>query len=101
MAVLKKASGLNTFGNEIFANQIDRVKLGDNTILMSPLENISLCYVIKGYSYLALQKLYKLRDAILQNQEVQSQLDSAITKSKLIRPLDAPQLDGLVKTIII
>ena len=46
-------TAFNLFGNEIFSNELDRIKIGENTILMNSLGDIFICYVIKGQSFLA------------------------------------------------
>jgi tetratricopeptide (TPR) repeat protein len=63
-------SAFNTFMDEIFSKSIDRVRVGDNTILINPLESFLVCYVIKGQSYPALQKLTQFSKAIRENSEI-------------------------------
>lgn len=89
------------FGKECFAAQLDRISFGDNTILISPIENKSLCYVIKGQSYLAQQKLEELKTKISENADLLNTLDSAIRKNLMLSPTKAPALDGIIKQVFI
>ncbi|MFW9875704.1 MAG: hypothetical protein ACFFG0_21585 [Candidatus Thorarchaeota archaeon] len=63
-------SAFNTFSSEIFSKSIDRIRIGENTILINPVESFLTCYVIKGQSYPALQKLTRFTDAIRENSEI-------------------------------
>ncbi|MHA2039873.1 MAG: tetratricopeptide repeat protein [Promethearchaeota archaeon] len=71
-------SAFNSFSSEIFAKNIDRVKIDENLILISPVDSFFVCYVIKGQSYLALQKLTRFSDAIKWNTEISEALKKSI-----------------------
>ncbi|MHA2088083.1 MAG: tetratricopeptide repeat protein, partial [Promethearchaeota archaeon] len=57
-------SAFNKFSSEIFEKSIDRIKIDENLILIKPVKPFLVCYVIKGQSYPALQKLNRFSDAI-------------------------------------
>ncbi|MHA2400123.1 MAG: tetratricopeptide repeat protein, partial [Promethearchaeota archaeon] len=47
----------NTFSEEVFSKGLDRAKFGDYMLVMDIIGPFSLCYLFKGQSYLAKQKL--------------------------------------------
>ncbi|MFW9866515.1 MAG: toll/interleukin-1 receptor domain-containing protein [Candidatus Thorarchaeota archaeon] len=67
-------SAFNSFSSEIFAKNIDRIKIDENVILIMPVDSFLVCYVIKGQSYPALQKLARFSDAIKWNTEISKAL---------------------------
>ncbi|MFX0027868.1 MAG: hypothetical protein ACFE8B_01545 [Candidatus Hermodarchaeota archaeon] len=71
-------SAFNTFSSEIFSNSIDRIKVKENTILINTVESFLVCYVIKGQSYPALQKLTKFSEAIRENLEIWQALNNSV-----------------------
>ncbi|MFW9824295.1 MAG: hypothetical protein ACFFE4_15235 [Candidatus Thorarchaeota archaeon] len=63
-------SAFDTFSSEVFAESIDRIIIGENLILINPIESFLICYVIKGQSYPGLQKLNRFSNAIKENTEI-------------------------------
>jgi tetratricopeptide (TPR) repeat protein len=89
-------SAFNTFIDEIFSNSIDRIKVKENTILINPIESFLTCYVIKGQSYPALQKLKRFTEAIKENPEIWQALNKSVKTSEMLE-LDKPPV---LKTVI-
>jgi tetratricopeptide (TPR) repeat protein len=89
-------SAFNTFMDEIFSKSIDRIRVGDNTILINPIESFLVCYVIKGQSYPALQKLTRFTEAIRENPEIWQALSKSVKTSEILE-LDKPPA---LKTVI-
>ncbi|MFX1456082.1 MAG: tetratricopeptide repeat protein [Promethearchaeota archaeon] len=89
-------SAFNTFSSEIFSKSIDRIRIGENTILISPIESFLACYVIKGQSYPALQKLTRFSEAIKENSEVWEALNKSVKTSEMLE-LDS---SSALKTVI-
>ncbi len=71
-------SAFNSFSSEIFAKSIDRIKIDENVILIRPVDSYLICYVIKGQSYPALQKLTRFSDAIKWNTEISEALKKSV-----------------------
>ena len=94
-------TAFNTFGHEFFSKTLDRVKFGENTIIMSPLEDKILCYVIKGQTYPAQQKLNKFSEEIINSKEILDTLDKAIVKNTVLSSQNTPILGELVNSIFI
>ncbi|MHA2401111.1 MAG: tetratricopeptide repeat protein [Promethearchaeota archaeon] len=89
-------SALNNISDEIFSKSIDRIKIKENTILIHPIEQFLVCYVIKGQSYPALQKLTRFADAIRENSEIWQALNKSVKTSEVME-LDKPPA---LKTVI-
>jgi tetratricopeptide (TPR) repeat protein len=89
-------SAFNTFMDEIFSKSIDRIRVGENTILINPIESLLACYVIKGQSYPALQKLTRFTEAIRENSEIWQALEKSVKTSEMLE-LDKPPV---LKTVI-
>jgi tetratricopeptide (TPR) repeat protein len=92
-------SAFNTFMDEIFSKSIDRIKVGENTILINPIEPFLACYVIKGQSYLALQKLSRFTEAIKENIEIWQALEKSVKTSEILALDKPPALRTVINEI--
>jgi hypothetical protein len=88
-------SVFNTFSSEFFSESVDRIKMGENLILINPIESFLVCYVIKGQSYPGLQKLNRFSIALKDNTEIWECLNRALQTGKVLE-LDDPQSLGSV-----
>lgn len=89
-------SAFNTFSSELFSKSIDRIRIGENVILINPVGPFLACYVIKGQSYSALQKLTRFTEAIRENLEIWEALNKSVKTSEMLE-LDKPPI---LKTVI-
>jgi tetratricopeptide (TPR) repeat protein len=94
-------SAFNTFSGEIFSKSIDRVKIADNTILINPIEPFLACYIIKGQSYPAQQKLFRFSDAIKTKTEIWEALNRAAKTSEILQLDNPPSLGSTVNEIFL
>jgi tetratricopeptide (TPR) repeat protein len=92
-------SAFNTFSDELFSKSIDRIKIGENTILINPIEQFLACYVIKGQSYPAQQKLTRFSDTIKTTSEIWDALTKALDTGKMLQLDDPPSLRSCVNEI--
>lgn len=92
-------SAFNTFMDEIFSKSIDRIRVGENTILINPVEPFLTCYVIKGQSYPALQKLTRFAEAIRENTEIWEALNKSVKTSEILELDKPPALKTLINEI--
>jgi len=74
-------SVIQTITTEIFDQTLDRIKLKEHTILIRKDESLQACYVFKGQSYSAQQKLSKFINGLKEN----TSLFTAIAGKKNIR----------------
>jgi len=92
-------SAFNTFSDEIFSKSIDRVRIGENTILINTAEPFLACYVIKGQSYPALQKLTRFTETIRENTEIWQALNKAVKTSEMLELNKPPALKTVIDEI--
>ncbi|MFW9822305.1 MAG: tetratricopeptide repeat protein [Candidatus Thorarchaeota archaeon] len=92
-------SAFNTFSSEIFEKSIDRIRIDENVILINPVEQFLVCYVIKGQSYPALQKLNRFSDAIKWKPDIWEALNKAVHTSEVLE-LNNPSSLGEIVTEI-
>ncbi|MHA2182385.1 MAG: hypothetical protein ACXAAH_13280 [Promethearchaeota archaeon] len=64
--------------------------------MINPIEPFFACYVIKGQSYLALQKLTLLTEAIRENSEIWQALNKSVKTNEMLE-LDRP---AALKTVV-
>ena len=92
-------SAFNNFSSEIFSKSIDRIRIGENIILINPIESFLACYVIKGQSYLALQKLTRFTEAIRENSEIWQALNKSVKTSEMLELDNPPALKTVIDEI--
>jgi tetratricopeptide (TPR) repeat protein len=92
-------SAFNTFSSEIFDKSIDRIKIDENVILINPVEQFLVCYVIKGQSYPALQKLNRFSDAIKWKPDIWEALNKAVHTSEVLELNNPVSLGEIVNEI--
>ncbi|MFX1478822.1 MAG: tetratricopeptide repeat protein [Promethearchaeota archaeon] len=64
MIVSKFLTEFNNFNEHIFSKGLDRATFGDYTLMMEPLNSLSVFYLFKGPSYIAKKKLLLLTKQI-------------------------------------
>ncbi|MFW9896238.1 MAG: hypothetical protein ACFFD7_10580 [Candidatus Thorarchaeota archaeon] len=94
-------SAFNTFSDEIFSKSIDRIRIGENTILINPVEPFLACYVIKGQSYPALQKLTRFTEAIRENSEIWQALNKSAKTSEMLELDKPPAFKNVINKIFV
>jgi tetratricopeptide (TPR) repeat protein len=92
-------SAFNTFSSEFFSESIDRIKIGENVILINPVESFLVCYVIRGQSYLGLQKLNRFSDAIKNDNEIWESLNKAVQTGESLEIDNPASLGNVVNEI--
>ncbi|MFW9880412.1 MAG: hypothetical protein ACFFG0_45660 [Candidatus Thorarchaeota archaeon] len=94
-------SAFNTFSDEFFSKGLDRVKFGDDTLLMQSVDAYSIGYLYKGQSYPAKQKLSKFTEGIQNTVSIWQTLERFLKTSQLAELQDIPQIETLIKEIFI
>ncbi|MHA1916487.1 MAG: tetratricopeptide repeat protein [Promethearchaeota archaeon] len=92
-------SAFNTFSSEIFSKSIDRIKMQENFILIKSVESFLVCYVIKGQSYPALQKLSRFSDAIKWKSDIWESLNRATQTNEVLDLNNPPSLGDVINEI--
>lgn len=92
-------SAFNTFSSEIFSESIDRIKIGENIILIKAVESFLVCYVIKGQSYHALKKLNRFSDAIRWKLDIWDALNKAVRTSEVLELKNLSSIGEVINEI--
>jgi hypothetical protein len=94
-------TAINSFISEKFSEGLDRAIFGKHTLLMKPISPFFICYVFKGQSYLAQQRIRYFIEKI-QNDELVWQTFTKFYKlNQEIQLKDIPSLESLIKDIFI
>jgi hypothetical protein len=92
-------SAFESFGDELFSERLDRIKYGENTILMKSLENFSICYLFKGQSYLAQKKLTRFSEKIQEEALIWQTLKKVCKTNQILEIRDVPLLGSIISKI--
>jgi tetratricopeptide (TPR) repeat protein len=90
---------LNSFSSisdEIFSEGLDRAKFGQYTVLMNSIGDFSVCYLFKGQSYLALQKLTDFSRQIQDKPNIWQTLEKFYKTSQVLEIKDIPPLESII-----
>ncbi|MFX1531527.1 MAG: tetratricopeptide repeat protein [Promethearchaeota archaeon] len=89
----------NSISDEYFSEGIDRVKFGQQTALMRSNKPFLICYLFKGQSYKAIQKLDKFASLIQKDASIQKILNKYYQTGQVLELKDFPFLESLIKEI--
>jgi len=90
---------LNSFSSisdEIFSEGLDRAKFGQYTVLINSVGNFSVCYLFKGQSYLALQKITDFTKRIQNESSIWQTLEKFYKASQVLEIKDIPSLEPII-----
>lgn len=94
-------SAFNSISDEVFSEGLDRVKFGQHTVLMEPLANFSVCYLYKGQTYLAKQKLTEFTELIQETASIEQIFEKFEKTSQVLQIKDFPFLKPLITKIFL
>jgi tetratricopeptide (TPR) repeat protein len=86
----------NIFCDQIFSETFDRVKFGQNTVLIATVDSFSICYMFQGQSYSARQKLIHFSEAVRKEPEIIKLLKDAGSKKTEIKVNEIASLEELI-----
>ncbi|MHA2339551.1 MAG: tetratricopeptide repeat protein [Candidatus Hodarchaeales archaeon] len=92
-------SAFTTFSDEFFSEELDRVKFGQYTVILEVIDNFSICYVFKGHSYLAKQKLARFTNRIKSQKIILETLNKFYQTSQVMESKDFPFLEAFITEI--
>ncbi|MFX1554850.1 MAG: hypothetical protein ACFFBV_13050, partial [Promethearchaeota archaeon] len=90
---------INYIISEVFSEGLDRAIFGQYTLLMMPLQPFLVCYIFKGASYYAYNKIKNFLDSIHNDNVIWHSLQKFYQKSKSIQIDDIPSLESLITEI--
>ena len=94
-------SAINSFSGEIFSQGLDRAIFGEYTILMNAISPFIVCYLFKGQSFLAQQRMKQFIDTLQTNKKMWESIKKYYQAHRLIQEEDIPSLDLLVNKVFI
>jgi len=71
-------SALTSFSDEVFAMPLDRIKVGEYIMLMRAELPFLFCYVFKGESYSAMQKMTHFIDSLKIDSQLWNSLETTV-----------------------
>ncbi|MFX1365439.1 MAG: tetratricopeptide repeat protein [Promethearchaeota archaeon] len=94
-------TAVNTFIREQFSEGLDRAIFGEHTLLMNSVSPFLICYVYKGQSYSAQQRIRTFIDKIQNDELVWQTFKKFYQLNQEIQLKDIPSLESLIKEIFI
>jgi len=92
-------TAFNSFSQELFSEGLDRARFGDYIILMESVVNYSVCYLFKGQTYLAKQKLAKFSERIQNIASIWQLLEKFYKTNQVLEIKDSTPLKSLITDI--
>jgi len=92
-------TAFNSFSEELFSEGFDRAKLGQYTVLMESVANFFVCYLFKGQTYLASQKLTRFSERIQSTTSIWQTLERFHNTSQVLELKDSSPLKSLISDI--
>jgi hypothetical protein len=89
-------TAFNSISDEIFSEGLDRVMFGNQTVLMEQVADFSICYLFKGQTYIARQKLKNFVKEMQKNTALWQSLENHYNTSQVLELKDNPQLESLI-----
>ena len=94
-------TAINSFINEKFSEGLDRASFGEYTLLMNSASPFLMCYVYKGQSYSAQQRLRYLIENLQSDNELWGAFEKYFQLNQEIQLKDIPSLEVLITEIFI
>ncbi|MFX1479150.1 MAG: tetratricopeptide repeat protein [Promethearchaeota archaeon] len=92
-------TAFDSISKEVFSEGLDRAKFGNHTILITTIEDLSICYLFKGQSYYAKQKIMNFIERIQNSSTLWQTLTKSICSNQILRLKDHPSLESLIEEI--
>ena len=89
------------FGHEVFSQTLDRIKFETYTFLIRSKDPLTFCYIYKGQSYSAQQKLNELIDDMLSKSTVWDPLLQQVKTGQTLDPDSQATLDALLSDVFL
>ncbi len=92
---------IQKFGHEVFSQALDRIKFETYTLLLRSKDPLTLCYIYKGQSYSAQQKLNEFIDDVLSKSDVWDPLLEQVKTGQTLNPDSQATLDALLSEVFV
>jgi hypothetical protein len=94
-------SAVNSFSDEMFSQGLDRAIFGEYTLIMNAISPFIICYLFKGQSFLAQQRMKHFIDTIQNDKKIWETIKKYYQANRLIQVKDIPSLDLLVNEVFV
>lgn len=94
-------TAFNTFSEEVFSKGLDRAMFGEYMLIMDSVGPFSICYLFKGQSYLAKQKLIQFAHRVQNTSSIWEVLQNFDKTRKTILLSENPVLESLITEIFL
>ncbi len=94
-------TAFNTFSEEVFSKGLDRAKFGEFTLVMDSIGNFTVCYLFKGQSYLAKQKLINFAHRLQNTTPLWDVFTNYHQTHQAITLSENPALESLLREIFV
>ncbi|MFX0082772.1 MAG: tetratricopeptide repeat protein [Candidatus Hodarchaeota archaeon] len=94
-------TAINSFINEKFSEGLDRATFGEHTLLMNSVSPFLMCYVYKGQSYSAQQRIRYFIDELQKDKDAWQTFRDFYRLNKEIQVKDIPSLELMITKIFI
>ncbi|MHA2471946.1 MAG: hypothetical protein ACXAES_01795 [Promethearchaeota archaeon] len=94
-------SAFNSFSEELFSMGLDRAKFGEFTIVMDSINSFSVCYLFKGQSYLAKQKILQFAHRIQNTTSIWQVFTNFHKIQQTITLKENPIIESLITEVFI
>jgi len=89
-------SSYNIYCDQIFSETFDRVKLGQYTVLINSVEDLFICYLFRGQTYSAQQKVKHFSEILNRNTHLIEIFKSAQNDGRIIQVENNPIIEELI-----
>ncbi|MBN1800775.1 MAG: hypothetical protein JW891_04670 [Candidatus Lokiarchaeota archaeon] len=94
-------SVFNTFIVETFSEGLDRANFGQYTLLVKPFLSFLFCYIFKGHSYCAQQKIHNFLDSLKNDEKLVNEFNNYYKTNQAINIENFPKLESIIKNIFV
>ncbi len=92
-------NSVHLFSQEIFSQKLDRMKIGEYTVVMIPDSPLLLAYACKGSSFRARQRLFQFKNLLHEKSDVHQQLLQAATLNQQLDSETSHLIEELVNSL--
>lgn len=94
-------SAVNSFISETFSEGLDLASFGEYTLLMSSISPFFICYIFKGQSYSAQQRIRVFIEKIKCDKEIWQTFEKCYHMSKELQIRDIPAFEILINSLFL
>ena len=94
-------TAINSFSDQMFSEGLNRANFGEYTIIMNSLSPFLVCYLFKGQSYLAQQRVKNFIDNIKKEKNIWKTFNEYNQTCRVVQLEDVPSLEPLINKIFI